>query len=115
MPAAAGSFGFPTTVMGDSEADMRVATIFVALAIGCGGGGGGGGGHNMGGSDAAIDAPECASARVVPEDERTPVAHPPFGHDGGIILVDAGVIPDAFMTCNPLSQTGCSPGQKCTW
>src|SRR5690348_9439119 len=23
--------------------------------------------------------------------------------------------PDAPMTCNPLTQTGCAAGQKCTW
>ena len=71
-------------------------------------------------ADAAIDSPEqCAMARIIPEDERKPIEHarvpsPPPGHDGGIILVDAGFPPDAG-GCDPLSQYGCAPGQKCTW
>src|SRR5207253_4188864 len=80
---------------------------------------------NTGSDDAMIDGAQCASARIVPEEERTAqpdrfgvraaIAPPPL-KDGGIILVDApSVPPDATQTCNVLTQTGCNAGQKCTW
>ncbi|MBA3454857.1 MAG: hypothetical protein H0T42_17345 [Deltaproteobacteria bacterium] len=36
------------------------------------------------------------------------------GKNNDVMLVDAPMV-DAMTTCNPLTQGGCNPGEKCTW
>jgi len=36
------------------------------------------------------------------------------GSNNSVTLVDAPTV-DAMTTCNPLTQGGCNPGEKCTW
>ena len=36
------------------------------------------------------------------------------GSNNSVTLVDAPMV-DAMTTCNPLTQGGCNPGEKCTW
>ncbi len=75
-------------------------------------GGGGGGGNPLGPTDGAIDVPVDVKpdGRVNPFPDSSP-------DDASVVLVDA---PQVFFdapaaTCNPLTQTGCNAGEKCTW
>jgi hypothetical protein len=38
----------------------------------------------------------------------------PGGKETDVTLIDAPLV-DAMTTCNPLTQGGCNPGEKCTW
>jgi hypothetical protein len=83
---------------------MKRLTLVLAL-VACGGS------SNHHGSDASIDSHTIDSRPLDAPPDSRPLDAPP---DSSIVIVDASIdAPPA--TCNPLAQTGCSPGEKCTW
>jgi hypothetical protein len=89
---------------------MKRLTLVLAL-VACGSS------SNHSGSDGSIDSHTIDSRPAdAPIDSRSIDAHvvdaPP---DSSIVIVDAPVIDAPPPTCNPLAQTGCNTGEKCTW
>jgi len=84
---------------------MKRLTVVLALAA-CGGNG------NHHGSDAAIDSHTVDSRPIDAPADARPLDAPP---DSSIVIVDAPVLDAPPAVCNPLTQTGCNTGEKCTW
>jgi hypothetical protein len=89
---------------------MRRLTVWlVAMAAACGGGSDGPAHHDAAVHDGTVADTAMHDAAVgdaKPDSSVQPDA---------TVVVDATVTPDAQGVCNPLAQTGCAVGQKCTW
>jgi hypothetical protein len=89
---------------------MKRLTLVLAL-VACGGS------SNHSGSDASNDG-HAIDAHVIdaPADARpldaAALDAPP---DSSIVIIDAPVLDAPPATCNPLNQSGCNTGEKCTW